>query len=143
MTRTALAIMLLLVLGIAAAGWVYLGRTAVAHPATPQPAMPGPTPGQVFQMKGCSSCHTVDGAANIGPTLKGIYGTQLRFTDGTSRIADDAHLAHAILDHSAEIAEGFPNVGLNYRGRLTDQEVQILVGYIRTLSPNAPRADAR
>src|SRR5207249_1466310 len=81
------------------------------------PRAPAPvSAGRVFKTKGCASCHSVDGTAGIGPTLKGVYGTMRHFTDGSIRVADAEYIRHATTDHSAEIVQGFRNQGPSYRG---------------------------
>ncbi len=40
---------------------------------------------KLFEAKGCSGCHTVDGSPGVGPTMKGLYGHETR--DG-GRIQD-------------------------------------------------------
>lgn len=87
--------------------------------------------------KGCAACHSVDGSARVGPTWKGIYGTQVKVTtNGAVRevTIDDEYIRRAILDPNADVVEGFPaNVMPPQRGNVTDAEVDQLIEYIKSL----------
>jgi cytochrome c2 len=62
---------------------------------------------QLFAADGCASCHSLDGAAGVGPTVKGLAGNRVQLTDGSTVTADDAYLAKAITDPDAEIVKGY------------------------------------
>ena len=84
-------------------------RETVPRPATTAPA--GGTAAvrgkQLFAADGCSSCHSLDGAAGVGPTVKGLAGNQIELSDGSTVTADGAYLAKAITDPDAEIVKGY------------------------------------
>lgn len=97
---------------------------------------------------GCVACHSVDGAAGVGPTWQGLYGREEQLTDGTTITVDDIYLRDAILDPNKQIVEGFnPNLmPQNYGDQFAarQQEIQSaeaieidivadLIAYIRTL----------
>jgi cytochrome c oxidase subunit 2 len=81
----------------------------------------------------CLACHTVDGRRHIGPSFAGLYGSEIRFTDGTTRIADPAYLTESMMDPRAQIVEGFAPVMPTFQGQLSAGEVAALVELIRTL----------
>lgn len=88
----------------------------------------------LYKTKGCSGCHTTDGATLVGPTWKGLYGKEITVTtDGKTRTltADEDYLERSITDPQADIVEGYPPVMPAVE--LTDEEVQALVDYIKTL----------
>ena len=62
---------------------------------------------QLFTADGCTSCHSLDGAAGVGPTVKGLAGNRVQLSDGSTVTADDAYLAKAITDPDAEIVKGY------------------------------------
>src|SRR5690606_38135136 len=73
---------------------------------------------------GCIACHSIDGTkeGRSGPTWKGLHGSERRFTDGTTRTADDAYLRQAILEPERTIVEGY-DLGMgSYAGVLQDDE---------------------
>ena len=111
--------------------------TAAPKPAVAATAALGAT---LYRDKGCAACHSVDGtlAGKIGPTFKGLYGSDVKLTTGATRKADDAYLRRSILDPASEIVKGFDPGMPTFRGILSDAEVASLIRYIRSLS--APKA---
>jgi len=65
---------------------------------------------ELMEGKGCLGCHTIDGSAKIGPTLKGIFGTKVRvLTGGKERevMVDEAYLQRSILHPEADVVKDF------------------------------------
>ena len=98
--------------------------------------------GQVAQGKalstsqGCSSCHTVDGSASVGPTWKGLAGSSVKLTDGKTVTADDAYLLTAIENPDKQIVSGYrPGVmsGTIPPGSVSATNARALVAYIKSL----------
>jgi cytochrome c oxidase subunit 2 len=89
----------------------------------------------VSQTLGCLSCHSVDGKKSIGPTWKGLAGSTVEFTDGTTAVADDAYLKQYIVNPDFKVIKGFPaNVMPKTFGKtLTDQQISDIIAYIKTL----------
>jgi cytochrome c oxidase subunit 2 len=88
-----------------------------------------------YETYGCNACHTLDGTIRVGPSWKGIYGHEVRFTDGTSTTVDDAYLFESIRDPNAKIVEGF-TPGLmpqNIADNMTDEQIQDVIEFIKTL----------
>ena len=52
------------------------------------------------------ACHSADGRSSVGPTWKGLYGSEVELEDGTTVTADDEYLVRAIKDPEAERVEG-------------------------------------
>lgn len=88
----------------------------------------------VFSQQGCMACHSIDGAAGIGPTFKGLFGAMRNFTDGTSATADETYLRESILISNAKVVAGYPPAMPNYAGVLSDRQVDALVEYIKELN---------
>lgn len=89
--------------------------TASATTAAP-PAAPGSvtvTPALVAQGKalyasdGCSACHSLTGAAGVGPSLEGSAGRMVTLANGETVTADDAYLERSITDPDAQIVKGY------------------------------------
>jgi cytochrome c oxidase subunit II len=87
---------------------------------------------KLFESKGCSACHTVDGSEGVGPTMKGLYGHEIQMEDGSSELADETHLEDEIRAPNKHVVKGFQP--LMPELPLTDEEVKALVAYIKTLS---------
>jgi mono/diheme cytochrome c family protein len=62
---------------------------------------------ELWSSTGCSGCHSLDGAAGVGPTMKGLAGSTVTLDDGSTVTADDAYLERAIVDPDAQVSEGF------------------------------------
>lgn len=81
---------------------------------------------------GCVACHSTNGAEGIGPTWLGLFGHEVRLTDGSVVTADDAYIFESIKAPQAKIVAGFenqlmPNYGFN------DDQINDIVAYIKTL----------
>ncbi len=93
---------------------------------------PSPARGQkLYSQIGCSGCHSLDGAKGIGPTWKGVYGSQVPLSDGSVVTADDAYIRESIKFPLKKIVEGFkpgmPDFGL------TDKQINDLLAFIKTV----------
>jgi cytochrome c oxidase subunit 2 len=84
---------------------------------------------------GCIGCHTITGAKSVGPTWKGLAGSQVKLADGSTVTADDAYLHDSIVDPNKQIAEGFPPnlMPKTYKNSLSEQQIQDLIAFIKTL----------
>ncbi len=87
----------------------------------------------IFRRRGCGQCHSTDGTAKIGPTLKGLYGEQVRLADGSTAEAEDNYIRESILEPNAKIAAGYQPVMPTYKGLLKDEEITALIEYIKSL----------
>lgn len=83
--------------------------------------------------KGCLRCHTVDGTPHLGPTWKGLYGRVEQLADGSTVVADEAYLTESMMDPTAKMVRGFPNLMPSYLGQLAGPEAAAIVEYIRSL----------
>ncbi len=93
----------------------------------------GPEAGKLLvQQNGCGGCHSITGATMTGPTWLGLFGSQVKLSDGRTVTANEAYLTESIKSPNAKIVAGFPaNVMPQFN--LTDQEIQSIVSYIETL----------
>jgi len=80
----------------------------------------------------CSACHSIDGSASQGPTWKGLYGSQVSLSGGTSVTADDAFIKESILQPQATIVSGFETV-LMPAYQFTDEQIADIIAYMQTL----------
>jgi len=81
---------------------------------------------------GCAACHSTTGAQGIGPTWRGLFGSEEELTDGTTVIAEEAYLAESIHDPQAKIVAGFETQLMPTYG-FTEQQIADIVAYIKTL----------
>lgn len=88
--------------------------------------------------KGCKQCHSVDGTAHTGPTLKGIFGHEVKLRDGSSVLVDDGYIRESLENPQAKVVAGFDPVMPTYKGRLKDDEINAIIDYIKSLSGIEP-----
>lgn len=95
----------------------------------------GPDAGKALVNKfGCLGCHTVDGTPKIGPSWFGLYGSTVKFSDGTSTTADDAYIKQSILEPASQVVSGFSPMSFNAQALgVTDQQITDIIAYIKTL----------
>lgn len=88
----------------------------------------------VARDKGCTACHSADGARSTGPTWKGLAGKVVKLDGGDTVTADDVYLARAIRDPRSQVVEGYANIMPSAYGDLDDATVADLVAYIHDLA---------
>jgi cytochrome c oxidase subunit 2 len=95
----------------------------------------------VAQQNGCFSCHSVDGAANTGPTWKNLYNTEHQYADGSTVVASDNHIRESIYVPSAKIRAGYPNQMVSYQGSISAEQLGWIIAYMKTLSEATPESE--
>jgi cytochrome c oxidase subunit II len=110
-----------------------MGKFIVSSAPAPQAvAATGAALGQqLFEQMGCPACHSLDGSASVGPTMKGIFGRTVKLADGSTKVADEHYLDEAIREPGEEIVEGFPPAMPEQSASAA--EVHALVEYLETL----------
>jgi cytochrome c2 len=93
---------------------------------------------RVYERYGCVACHSMDSAiATLGPTFRGLYGSDRTFNNGVVRVpADDAYLRESILEPSTKVVSGFNRTGMgmpSYAGVLSDSQIESLILFIKSL----------
>jgi cytochrome c oxidase subunit II len=81
---------------------------------------------------GCGACHSINGAAGIGPTWFNLYEHEVELSDGTVVTADDAYLTESIKAPQAKIVHGFETQLMPTYG-FPDEDIANIVAYIKTL----------
>lgn len=109
-------------------------RSTIDEWQVPDDLPPAELGERVFRAQGCTGCHSVDGTSGIGPSLKDLYGSEVRFTDGTSTIADEDYIVESIINPSARITAGYRDQMPTYQGVLSTAEINGLVAYIKKIS---------
>jgi len=96
-------------------------------------AQGGPQAGQALvAQNGCGACHSLDGSKLTGPTFRGLFGSTVTLSDGSTVTANDAYLTESIKDPNAKIVKGFPS-GIMPQFNLSDAQIKSIVAYLETL----------
>ncbi|MFW5875488.1 MAG: cytochrome c oxidase subunit II [Myxococcota bacterium] len=82
---------------------------------------------------GCLGCHTLDGQDHVGPTFRGLYGTEVALADGTTVVADEDYLTMSMMEPLEMIVRGYDPVMPSYAGVIDEQDVAPLVELIKSL----------
>ncbi len=110
--------------------WVQKEQAAVAAAAT---GAPDPARGQqLYESVGCKACHSLDGSTGVGPSWKGLFGSEVALNDGTKVTADEAYIVELIKDPGAKIVNGF-QAGAMPQFNLTDAQINDIVAFIKTV----------
>lgn len=84
--------------------------------------------------KGCTACHSIDGAKMVGPTFKSLFETPVPLADGSTATADENYLRESILNPGAKIVAGFPAGAMpTFQGQIKDKEILAIIEFIKTL----------
>ena len=93
---------------------------------------------RVAELMGCVACHSTDGSTlgKVGPSWKGLFGSQRLFADRSRAVADEDYLRESIKEPAAKVISGFDksDTGMpSYEGVITDSQIEALVLYLRSL----------
>ncbi len=89
---------------------------------------------KVFTAKGCVACHSTDGTIKVGPSLRSVFGHEVKLADGKMVHADEEYIRESILNPQAKIVQNFPSgVMPVFAGQLLDTELNALVEYVKSL----------
>ena len=151
MSRSTIIVVLVVLVAL-----LIFGFTAFIVPGGGEPRQPTETPvaaggtaaaggdlvaqGQsLAQQLGCIACHTTNGTVVVGPSWKGLAGSEVTLTDGSTVTADSAYIRESITDPDAKIVEGFspgimgPSVEAVRSQIEADNNLDALVAYIESV----------
>lgn len=119
-----------------------IGDVVVMEPAQFQSWLSGGGPmgslsqtGQgIFQSLGCSTCHRMD-TQGRGPNLMGVFGKPVLLEDGRTVTADENYIRESILSPAAKVVSGFKPIMPTFQGIVSEEQLNALVAYIKSLSP--------
>ena len=84
---------------------------------------------------GCTGCHSLDGSDGVGPTWKGLFGTDRKLSDGSSVLVNEEYLIDSIKNPNAEIVDSYPaNVMPQaYADQFSEDEINNIVAFIEVV----------
>lgn len=90
---------------------------------------------------GCASCHA-GGPAQRGAKLENVFNTDVHLVGGDVVKADENYIRNSILNPSSQVVEGFQPIMPTFKGQVTEEQLNALIAYIKSLSPNAAASTA-
>ncbi|MFQ6672614.1 MAG: c-type cytochrome, partial [Candidatus Tectimicrobiota bacterium] len=91
---------------------------------------------ELLKVKGCLACHTTDGSPLVGPTFKGAFGRPSTVVSGGQEqtvVVDEAYVRKSMLEPQGDIVKGFPPIMPSQKGLVTEEEMQEIIAYLKTL----------
>ena len=115
----------------------WLEDTTAVAPVVDESLSPADQGFQVLVKNGCNACHSSDGSKLVGPSYLGHWGKMVEVTiDGqkTEVMMDEEYIMTSIYDPNAAIVDGY-NKGLmlSYEGLVTEEEIDLIIEYIKSL----------
>lgn len=86
---------------------------------------------KLFTKLGCATCH--QGTSPRGPSLKGVFGKEVKLQDGTTVVADEEYLRESIMNSQAKLVQGYPPLMPLFKNQIKEQDLLTLVNYIKSL----------
>lgn len=126
-------------------GWIY-----VMEKGDFEQWLSGATAGQtpveagkdLFQNKlGCASCHS-GGPQQRGAKLEGVFNSDVKLVGGQTVKADEQYIRNSILNPASQVVEGFQPIMPTFKGQVTEDQLNSLVAYIKSLTPGAATTPA-
>ena len=109
-----------------------MGTEPTADAGTP------PDGAALFVKLQCAVCHALEKPLPTAPSLRNRFGGKTTLRDGTEHRFDETYVRESILNPAARVAKGFLPIMPPFRGRVTEAELQALVAFVRSLSPDTP-----
>ena len=85
----------------------------------------------LYQKLSCATCHKPGGR---GPDLAGLFNSQVKLEGGEVLIADREYIRESIINPMAKIVQGYPRMMPTYRTQLTEDQVNEVIEYIKSMS---------
>jgi cytochrome c oxidase subunit 2 len=88
---------------------------------------------KLVETLGCLGCHSPDGSARVGPSFRGLFGSQVELEGGGKATADEAYLKESIDQPRAKVVKGYPNVMPEFKGKISEEDLSAIIAYLKTL----------
>jgi cytochrome c oxidase subunit 2 len=96
---------------------------------------------ELFEVKlGCNSCHQQ--TSGRGPNLAGVFGKEQKLSTGQSVVADETYVRNSILNPQGQIVEGYQPIMPTFKGQVTEEQLNSLVAYIKSIGGGTGGAGA-
>ncbi len=88
---------------------------------------------KLYEVLTCITCHSLDGSKMVGPSFKGMLGTERVFADGGRAVADADYVRRSLDEPQAQIVAGYEPVMPTFQGRIGDREFEALMAFMTSL----------
>jgi cytochrome c oxidase subunit 2 len=92
----------------------------------------------LFTQLACVTCHLPDGTGR-GPSLVGLYGSQVTLDTGAMVTADESYLRESILTSQAKTVKGYEHIMPTFQGLINEDGVASLIEYIKSMQAGGSR----
>lgn len=87
-----------------------------------------------YNKNGCMACHSLSGARVVGPSFKGLWGSERSFVEGEAVIADENYIKESIWYPNKLIVAGYPpNQMPAYKDQISEEDIDNLIAFMKTL----------
>jgi cytochrome c oxidase subunit 2 len=93
---------------------------------------------QLFQQLACNTCHVTDGSGR-GPSLGGVFGSQVSLENGQTVQANESYIRESILTPQQKLVKGYGPIMPTFQGLVNEEGLMSLIEYVKSL-PGATRA---
>ncbi len=87
---------------------------------------------RLFQRLGCAACHLPQGSGQ-GPSLVGVFGRPVKLSSGATIVANEDYIRETITHPGVRIVAGYQPIMPTFKGLVTEEEMQQLIAYIKSL----------
>jgi cytochrome c oxidase subunit 2 len=88
----------------------------------------------LFQQLGCVTCHVSDGHGRC-PKLEGLWGTKVELKGGATVTADASYVRESIVNPLAKIVNGYEPIMPTFQGLVSEDQIQQLIEYVKSIGP--------
>jgi len=96
---------------------------------------------RLYESLRCDVCHPVQARPEIpgeapvprGPSLVGIFGTQVALADGGMALVNEEYLRESILRPMQRVSKAYEPLMPSYEGQLGEEQVLQIIAYLKSL----------
>jgi cytochrome c oxidase subunit 2 len=88
---------------------------------------------KLFTDLACVTCHR-DADDGRGPSLLGVFGSQVTLAGGGTVVADEAYLRESIVNPQAKLVAGFQPLMPTFQGLVSEEQLNQLLAYVKSLA---------
>jgi cytochrome c oxidase subunit 2 len=86
----------------------------------------------VYETKGCSGCHTIDGSARVGPSFKGSWGKTINLVEGPTKF-DENYVRESLATPTAKGRPGYNRTMPSFEGQLSEKQIEGVIAFLKSL----------